>query len=200
MTKRKGCGCFSLVVFLLIIALLVGVGLKNKDKIIALFYPIEYEETITQYCDQYGVDKWLVLALIKEESGFDPDAVSSAGAHGLMQLMSETAEWLINQGGFAINLEDALHDPEDNIHLGVYYLSLLFNNYGDENNPADSATVIAAYNAGIGSVTSWLEDGTWDGTLESVDNIPYPETEKHVRSVLRSYEKYRELYAGETVE
>ena len=77
-------------------------------------------------------------------------------------------------------------------------MSLLFNNYGDENTPAEAATVIAAYNAGIGSVTSWLEDGTWDGTIEAVDNIPYPETEKHVRSVLRSYEKYRDLYTGDT--
>ena len=83
MRKRKGCGCFSLVVVLLIIVLLAGIGIKNKDKILALFYPRDYENIISAYCDEYGVDKWLVFALVKAESGFDQDAVSSAGAHGL---------------------------------------------------------------------------------------------------------------------
>ena len=80
MTRRKGCGCFSLIIIILIIALLVGIGIKNKDKILAFFYPTEYESIISEYCDQYGVDKWLVFALIKAESGFDADAVSAAGA------------------------------------------------------------------------------------------------------------------------
>ena len=194
MTRRKGCGCFSLIVFLLIIMLLVGVAIKNKDRIIAFFYPREYESTVSQYCEQYDVDKWLVFALIKAESGFDPDAVSSAGAHGLMQLMPETAAWLIDKGDFAMEVESALYDPEDNIQLGVYYLSVLFTNYQDAQGNTDPATVIAAYNAGMGSVSEWLHDGTWDGSLEEVEDIPYQETERHVKNVLRSYRVYLRLY------
>ena len=65
MTRRKGCGCFSLIIIILIIALLVGIGIKNKDKILAFFYPTEYESIISEYCYQYGVDKWEVFELIK---------------------------------------------------------------------------------------------------------------------------------------
>lgn len=198
MRKRKGCGCFSLVVVLLIIALLAGIGIKNKDKILALFYPRDYENIISAYCDEYGVDKWLVFALIKAESGFDQDAVSSAGAHGLMQLMPETAQWLIDKGEFTLDVDTALNDPEENIHLGVYYLSVLFTNYQNSQGYTDPAIVIAAYNAGMGSVSEWLNDKTWDGSLTNVADIPYRETERHVKSVLRNYNTYTRLYGDST--
>ena len=195
MTRRKGCGCFSLILIILIIAHLVCIGIKNKDKILAFFYPTEYESIISEYCDQYGVDKWLVFALIKAESGFDADAVSAAGAYGLMQLMPDTAQWLIDRGEFAMEATAALENPRENLQLGIYYLSVLFENYQDEQGYTDPAIVIAAYNAGMGSVSEWLNDGTWDGSLSNVSDIPYPETERHVKSVLRNYQTYTRLYA-----
>lgn len=195
MTRRKGCGCFSLIIFLLILILLLGIGLANKDKIIAFFYPRDYEDIVDEYCAEYGVDKWLVLALVKAESGFDPEAVSSAGAAGLMQLMPETAQWLIDKGEFSLDADEALEDPRTNLQLGIYYLSLLFANYQNELGYTDPATVIAAYNAGMGSVSQWLSDGTWDGSLANAADIPYPETERHVKSVLRNYERYMRLYS-----
>ena len=111
MTRRKGCGCFSLIIIILIIALLVGIGIKNKDKILAFFYPQSMRALSVNIVINMEWIKWLVFALIKAESGFDADAVSAAGAYGLMQLMPDTAQWLIDRGEFAMEATAALENP-----------------------------------------------------------------------------------------
>ena len=195
--KRRGCcgcGCGTYIFVIILMAACVWAAFHYKDQILGFFYPRDYEDTISACCEEYQVDKWLVLALIREESNFDPAAVSGAGAHGLMQLMPNTAEWLIGKGGFEMDAADALHDPENNIRLGVYYLSLLYASYGKDGLQPDPATVIAAYNAGIGSVDTWLAEGIWDGSEENLADIPYAETRRHVEQVLRSWEIYQKLY------
>lgn len=193
--RKKGCGCFfGMLLMILFIGFVAWWGLSNSDEIIKFFYPRTYEEMVAADCEEYGVDKWLAMALIREESDFDPDAVSAVGAHGLMQLMPETADWLIKKGGFNMDAVLAVDDEEDNILLGVYYLSLLEDYYSSSSCGATYAVMIAAYNAGIGAVDGWLADGTWDGRAETAESIPYAETRKHVVSVLRSYDEYCRLY------
>jgi len=195
--RRRGCGCLKSIIFIILLVIGIFLVLEHKDKVFIYFFPRDYEQTISEYCDEYNVDKWLVMALIREESGFDPDAVSVVGAHGLMQLMPDTAEWLISKGGFDMEATSALHVPEENIQLGVYYISMLYANYADAGGQTDTATVIAAYNAGMGSVSQWLNEGVWDGSAADLEEIPYGETAEHVKKVLRSYKIYRYLYAND---
>ncbi|MBQ1502346.1 MAG: lytic transglycosylase domain-containing protein [Firmicutes bacterium] len=192
--RRRGCGCATFIIMIILLGAAALWALNNKDKIEQLFYPLDYEGIVAERCEEYGVDKWLAMALIREESGFKQDAVSNAGAYGLMQLMPDTASWLIERGGFDISVDQAIYDAESNITIGVYYLSVLKDVYLGKVRGTAEAAMIAAYNAGIGSVDSWLEEGVWDGSTETLADIPYDETRAHVSNVLKSRDAYQRLY------
>ena len=134
--------------------------------------------------ETFGVPPALILAVIRTESDFDPNAVSRAGAIGYMQLLPETFMYLRDERGDPLP-DDAVKIPAVNIRYGAYYLSRLYGNFGDW------PTALAAYNAGEGRVLSWLGDPTLteNGRLT---RIPYPETERYVTKVLRAYEKYKD--------
>lgn len=195
MRKKRGCGCISAIIGLVIVVVLAIIVFVNFDEVAELAFPRHYEDIIEEIAVEYSIDKWLVMALIRSESNFHANATSEVGARGLMQLMPETAEWLIERGGFTMTREEALAEPEQNIRIGVYYLGILINYYEDDSGHTELATVIAAYNAGIGTVDGWLADDVWDGSDANYTDIPYSETEKHVRNVLRSYDIYQKLYA-----
>ena len=145
-------------------------------------YRREYSSTVRKYAAEYGVDEALVYAVIKTESNFDPNAESSAGAMGLMQLTPETfldvADRLL---GEEISENDIL-DPEINIRCGVRYLAWLIETFESEK------AAVAAYNAGPGRVSEWLEE---DGELNS---IPIGETRIYVSKVLHAKDIYERLY------
>ena len=128
----------------------------------------------------------IVFAVIKTESNFDPNAISSAGAVGLMQIMPSTFLWLNELLGEEHPV-DALYDPEINIRYGTFFLSYLYRYY------QNYQTVFAAYNAGMGRVSEWLESDEYsrDGKLI---HIPYAETASYVEKVTRRAEIYRKLY------
>lgn len=142
-----------------------------------------------KYSEENGLDKYLVYAVIKAESNFDPNVKSNADARGLMQLMEETAVERSN----VIDNEDVeaydLYDPETNIKLGTSYLSYLLNLY-------DGNTVLAiiAYNAGLGNVQQWIKDGSIQSDGSDIENIPFKETENYVRKILRDYQMYLKIY------
>lgn len=142
-----------------------------------------------KYSEENGLDKYLVYAVIKAESNFDPNVKSNADARGLMQLMEETAVERSN----VIENEDIeaydLYDPETNIKLGTSYLSYLLELY-------DGNTVLAiiAYNAGLGNVKQWIKDGVIKPDGSDIENIPYKETENYVRKILRDYQMYLKIY------
>lgn len=188
--KGRACGCL-LLLLLVIAALLLFFQGPLFEQAEELLFPRDYEEYVREACAEYGMDPWLIMAMIREESAFDPSAESSAGACGLMQLMPETAEWVIGQAGFSMTLEDALWDPRSNIFVGVWYVHWLDLTYYDGNLPG---AAIAAYNAGHSHVDEWLASGAWDGTLAEAENIPYAETRRYVQYVYRSYEIYQKLY------
>jgi soluble lytic murein transglycosylase len=154
-----------------------------------VFYPWPYKQDMIEVAVDSGVDPFLLAAVTKVESGFDPHARSSAGAVGLMQVMPDTANWVSQQIGFDDFHADLLYQPEVNLLIGCWYLSDLLNEFD-----GNITAALAAYNAGRGNVGTWLRSGQWNGTKRDLKNIPFPETREYVKSVLRNYEIYQYLY------
>ena len=133
---------------------------------------------------EFDIPAAMILAVIHTESDFRPDAVSDAGAKGLMQLMPDTFSWLCDRLNEA-HPPNKIFDPATNIRYGTYYLSYLYEKFGSWR------VALAAYNAGEGRVGEWLADPTLtlDGTLR---HIPYPETAAYVKRALAYYTDYLE--------
>lgn len=150
-------------------------------------FPMEYEETIAVYAQQYGVDPFLVYAVIHTESRFREDALSPAGAVGLMQVTPDTGLFIASRLEIPSYTEEMLRDPEMNIRMGIYYLSYL------EERFERVETRLAAYNAGPNRVQGWLEDeGISPGGV--LPHIPFEETRNYVERVLQREKIYRLLY------
>lgn len=148
-----------------------------------------YLQSARQAAAEFQVPFSLVLAVIRTESDFRPNAVSEAGACGLMQLMPETFSDL-QESVFNERLSDnAIFDPVINIRYGTYYLAYLFEKFGNW------FTTLAAYNAGEGRVSDWLTDHTLspEGQLKI---IPFSQTAHYVKNTLEQYKAYREKYSS----
>lgn len=149
-------------------------------------YPLRYEDEITASAATHGVDPYLVAAVIRSESSWDPEASSHQGARGLMQLMPETAQDMVAKGlvdGKRYSYEN-LEDPTVNIEYGCAYLSYLLTYF---NGATDRA--IAAYNAGMGNVDGWAKQ---DKLLQNA--ITFPETQAYLVRVNMAKARYQELY------
>ena len=154
----------------------------KPDAYLRVRYPLEYETIVRAHARNYDLDPALLAAVIYQESKFEPDARSSSGAVGLMQLRPETAKGIaIRTGGSAFRVDDLL-DPEINIRYGSWYLRHLFRKYGDER------LVLAAYNAGQGNVDRWRSSGS---------GIRFSETRHYVRRIAELKEIYRDAYPEE---
>lgn len=148
-----------------------------------LRYPLEYEHIVRGHARQYDLDAALLAAVIYRESKFDPNARSSSGAIGLMQLLPETAEGIaLYTGGSRFEVDD-LYDPEINVRYGSFYLRRLLRKYEDER------LALAAYNAGQANVDGWVAEGR--------EEIPFPETREFVDNVLEARDVYARAYADE---
>lgn len=152
-------------------------------------YPIEYTQTVANEAVANHLDPALVYSVIRAESNFDADAMSRAGAIGLMQLTPDTFDWLQTKlkSDTQYTVDD-LKIPEINIRYGCKFLSLLIEKY------TEKRTVLSAYNAGIGTVNIWLSDPDISSDGINLDSIPYTETRKYVDAVLENYDKYKNLY------
>ena len=148
-------------------------------------YPLKYEECVSRCSAAFGLDSSLVYALIKTESGFDERAESRAGALGLMQLTPKTAAFVAVKLGAK---EYDLFDADPNILFGSYYLWYLSRRF------KETATVLAAYNAGEGNVSSWLKDENYSADGVTLKKIPYGETRAHVKKTLKFKEKYESIH------
>ena len=151
-------------------------------------YPREYTAYVESASESYSVPEPIIYALIKCESDFDPSAVSSAGAVGLCQLMPDTFLWLTDEVLFEHFEAGMLYDPETNIRYGTYYLSRLYDQFGDW------SLAFAAYNAGPGRVEEWLADPDLADGEGGLYKIPYKETRNHVKKMNRAWERYEKLY------
>ena len=167
-------------------ALSLAVGVAPKSLLRKYVFPITYREAILDSSYRHGVDPRLVCAIITNESGWDASAYSAAGAAGLMQVMPSTAETLVGLGyvdGWSYDASNLL-DPTTNIEYGVACIDFLDDNLGDTDQ------VIAAYNAGIGTVQEWMSSGS----VSVSDVIAYPETRIYLVKVNETYKIYQKLY------
>lgn len=154
-------------------------ALWNVDSLRRFYYGVKYQEIILKYSSANGLDPYLVAALIYAESGFDSKAVSDVGARGLMQLMPETArEMAVQQGQEQLDL-NLLFEADTNIRLGTGYLAIMLFRF------QNTEDALAAYNAGPTLVREWKTAGK---------AIPYPETRKYVKKVLKTRSVLHELY------
>ncbi len=155
-----------------------------------LAYPLAFWPAVSQAAETQGLDPLLVLALMRQESLFDPAARSPADARGLMQLLPSTAQRVAATAGHPL-VDADLYDPETNVSLGTRYLSGLLTRYG-----GDPVKAIAAYNGGEGAVDRWTSGAVGLEPDEFVETITYRETRDYVKRVLGNYRAYRRLYAG----
>ena len=155
-------------------------------------WPRAFEPEVEAASSAAGIPSALLLAVMREESGFRPKVLSSVGARGLVQIMPDTGAGLARLLSWPVFDPDQLFDPADNLTLGARYLRNLLDLFDGR-----AASAVAAYNAGENAVARWLKQ---QGGLEEdewVEAIPYDQTRAYVRRVLRSLHVYRSLYGDE---
>ena len=153
-----------------------------------LAYPPAWEAQVKRDAALAEVPPALMQALMREESGLDPEAVSPVGAVGLAQLMLPTARQVARKLKLPRPDQAALTNPETSIRLGTAYLGQLLKLHGGA-----PAQAVAAYNAGEGAVARWRAGGRDADLDEWIEEIPYDETRGYVKRVMRSYASYRLL-------
>lgn len=176
-------------IWVLLAVLMAVFMVINSPMVWKWMYPIKYHQEILQAAERYTVDPRLIVAIIRTESNFQEDRVSRKGALGLMQLMPDTAGWVIKQGGFKELTVGDVEKPEANIRVGAWYLSYLLTKF-----EGDLAPAIAAYNAGPSKVNNWMSQNMWNGSPDSLENIPYGETRHYVQRVLYYQQRYNQVY------
>lgn len=139
--------------------------------------PLKYQDIVDRYSAAYHLEKSMVNGVIFCESRFEPDAVSSADAIGLMQITEETGRWAAEQMGMDADTLD-LTDPETNIRIGCWYLNWLTDKFDGV-----TETALAGYNAGQGNVSRWLADEEMSADGITLEEIPFKETKIYVKKV-----------------
>ena len=184
--KKIYISCFIIISSIIIIAVIIF-GRYIYESIEKNRYPIKYAEEVDDAYNEFMVSKALIYSVIKAESNFDANAVSRAGAKGLMQLMPDTYSWLAKKLGDDGDT-DLICDVKTNVRYGVYYLSTLIKKY------ENTDTALCAYNAGPGRVDSWLSDTRYSEDKKTLTVIPFEETKGYVKKVNGYIEKYKKIY------
>lgn len=148
-----------------------------------LFYPAWYLDVVTTYKER--INPYLIMALIRQESAFNPRAHSVADARGLMQLLPVTGKQ------FGRHSKQDLFNPKKNIDAGVRFFSYLMTRYNNQVHLA-----LAAYNAGPTTVDNWMKRYPTENSLLFTDMVPFKETREYVGSILRNWYWYSELYSN----
>jgi soluble lytic murein transglycosylase len=166
-------------------------GEQLPREILTMIFPLSYWELIRKYSELNRLDPYLVAALVAQESTFVPDIRSSAGAVGLMQLMTPTARMYARR--FKIAYSNRLRTTaEPNVRIGTAYLADKIAEFGGLH------LALASYNAGERAVKRWIDErpGLTDQE-EFIDDIPYAETQNYVKRIIGTAEDYRRLYGGD---
>lgn len=171
------------------ITVLVAILVPATYFLTCALYPVHYQETVEAVAQEYDLPPSLLYAVIHTESGFRPDAQSSANAKGLMQITDETYNWARQMGKTGEKKDvSVLYDPEKNIRYGGLILHLLQKEF------SNTEAVLAAYNAGQGHVRTWLKDPAYSEDGCTLYDIPFRETKTYVRRVLRTQKRYQKFY------
>lgn len=156
-------------------------------------FPLAWKTEFDQYTKDKAIDRNYAMAIARQESAWNPQARSSAGATGLMQVMPKTAEYTVKQAGITGYVSSAqLTNPVKNIEIGTAYLDSVYQRFNQNRILAS-----AAYNAGPARVDRWLSDA--NGQLDAiafVESIPFAETRGYVKNVL-SFAVFYSYFAGE---
>ena len=160
-----------------------------KDYVYYLLYPYGFKEYIDKYSGQFNVDPLFVLAVMREESKFQPDAGSYAGALGLMQIVPKTGKGIASQLGISKFSNQMLLDPEMSIRMGSYYLSRQLESFNQNKYYA-----CGAYNGGPGSMSKWISSWGDKDIDEFIEYVSYDETRNYIKKVMGSYFFYQMLY------
>jgi soluble lytic murein transglycosylase len=155
-----------------------------------ILFPEPWWATIKAESAKNGLDPYLVASVIRQESEFNPSAVSRANAYGLMQVLPSVGRELARQEGMSRFDTVQLLDPATNIRLGTRYLRQTLERFGGVTEYA-----LAAYNAGDGRVVDWQAAGPYQGMDEFVESIPFTETREYVEAILRNAETYKAIDA-----
>jgi len=165
-------------------------GLAEAWDYLTLRFPLPYRHLVTNFASHYNLDPAWIYAVIRQESLFQSDARSGAGAQGLMQIMPATARKIARELGAHNHSTAVLSRPEHSIRYGSYYLQ---QNLNKLQNNLTLAT--AAYNAGPGRIKEWLPGKDKDSLPADiwVELIPFAETRKYVKRVLEYSAVYEKL-------
>ena len=153
-----------------------------------ILFPQPYWGTIQTESAKNGLDPYMVASLIRQESEFNPGAISNKDAYGLMQMIAAAGRQMAKQSGLRGFTPSELLDPNINIKLGTLYLKQTIDKFGGHPEYA-----FAAYNAGDARVTDWQSIGNYKGIDEFVESIPFTETREYVQAIIRNEMIYREL-------
>lgn len=168
--------------------------LQYTEELHPILYPMVYLEEVEIASKKNGIDPLLLLSVMREESRFDKEARSIAGALGLMQLMPDTAKKLESHLDIKLEKKEQLYDPKTNIILGAFYLKRLITMFNS------IPVAIAAYNAGEETVKKWLSSHNYKTIDEFIEDIPYDETRNYVKNVLTTYFEYFRINSYKTTD
>ena len=153
-----------------------------------ILFPQNYWADIKADAEKNGLDPYMVASLIRQETEFNPTAISNKNAYGLMQLLPAVGKSMAKQEGVKHFATNDLLNPSTNILLGTHYLRQMLDKFGGQPEYA-----FAAYNAGDDRVTDWQSVGNYHGMDEFVESIPFTETREYVQAIVRNEEIYRQL-------
>jgi soluble lytic murein transglycosylase len=160
-----------------------------------ILFPQAYWSTIKSESDKNSLDPYMVAALIRQETEFNPGAISNKSAYGLMQLLPSVGKSMAKEEGIHHFATNDLLDPNTNIRLGTRYLRQTLEKFNSQ-----PEYTFAAYNAGDSRVTDWQAIGNYKGMDEFVESIPFTETREYVQAIIRNEQIYRELDHASTLE
>jgi len=154
-----------------------------------LVYPLAYVQLVREQAEQRGLDPYLLLALVRQESWFDPQALSPADARGLGQVLPSTGAGIARALGRASFDAEDLYRPRENVAFGSWYLAEQIRNLGGR-----PLLALAAYNGGASNAQRWSGRNLRIDPDDFVDAIDFVETRGYVRSIYQMYQRYQQLY------
>ena len=174
---------------ILVVAILVFMLVYSQRLYLKNAYPIKYSEYVEKYSEEYDLDPYFVYAVIRTESDFTETATSPIGARGLMQVTSETFDWIKSRLGDKESSFDSMYNAETAVRYGVYLLSYLQSELGNEQN------ILCGYHAGVNRAKQWLSDESLAENGNIIpEKIPYDDTRAYVDKVIKTYNIYLKLY------
>lgn len=168
-------------------------GINVPHRFWEILYPLKYWDAYKAAGAKENVDPYVLVAITRQESGFEPSTVSNAGAVGLMQIMPAEAGTIATKAGVTPPSREQLFDPATNIEIGAAEFAQKLANM-----QSNQILAIAAYNAGEDAVGRWLAHTPIDDIDLFVEAIPYAETRLYVKTVTRNRFEYRRIYESST--